>query len=74
MNCILYFNMEYVEEIKDLLKDLSSNVDELKSVMEPVLQNELSEQLVCLDSSLKEAKLCTLLAYSLDSIIFGMFT
>jgi hypothetical protein len=50
---------------------LSDNIDNLENTMEPVLSKDLSEQIVGLGTSLEEAKLCTLLAYSLQSILFG---
>lgn len=66
--------MESVSKVKDLLKDLSDNIDVLEAAMEPVLNKDLSEQIANLDDSLEEAKLYTLLAYSLQSILFGKFS
>lgn len=72
----MYLNikMESVSKVKDLLKDLSDNIDVLEAAMEPVLNKDLSEQIANLDDSLEEAKLYTLLAYSLQSILFGKFS
>lgn len=63
--------MEEIAETNTLVDNLSDKVDTLKKSISVLLEKDVSEMALEYENPLDAAKLFTLVAYAIDSTLFG---